>query len=111
MFLLLKRRIQKWWSQAPWLTLAGLTVVLYFAGYAVMCWTEPVGNPIRSLPTYTYFFLVTVTTVGYGDVVPSSAAGRLAAGAIAIGGLGGAARAAGDFVFLDCLLGQSAGQV
>ncbi len=96
MFLLLKRRIQKWWSQAPWATLGGLIAVLYFAGYFLMCWTEPAGNPIRSLPTYTYFFLVTVTTVGYGDVVPSSAAGRLAAGAIAIGGIGAAAAAVGN---------------
>jgi voltage-gated potassium channel len=96
MFLLLKRRIQKWWSRAPWLTLAGLVAVLYLVGFIVMHWTEPAGNPIRSLPTYTYFFLVTVTTVGYGDVVPASVAGRLAAAAIALGGIGAAAAAVGN---------------
>jgi voltage-gated potassium channel len=78
------------------MTLAGLIAVLYFCGYAVMRWIEPATNPIRSLPTYTYFFLVTVTTVGYGDVVPVTAAGRLAAGAIAIGGIGAAAAAVGN---------------
>jgi len=91
MFLLLKRRIQKWWSRAPWATLSALIVILYVAGYIVMRFAEPAGNPIHSLPTYTYFFLVTVTTVGYGDVVPVTSAGRLAAGAIAIGGIGAAA--------------------
>src|ERR1700743_237157 len=96
MFLLLKRRIQKWWSRAPWLTLGGLLVVLYFTGYLVMRWLEPPGNPIRSLPAYTYFFLITVTTVGYGDVVPLTAAGRMAAGLIAIGGIGAAAAAVGN---------------
>lgn len=96
MFLLLKRRIQKLWARAPWLTLAGLIAVLYFGGYALILWAEPAGNAIRSLPTYTYFFLVTVTTVGYGDVVPQSAAGRLVAGAIAIGGIGAAAAAVGN---------------
>ncbi|HEX4606532.1 MAG TPA: ion channel [Candidatus Angelobacter sp.] len=96
MFLLLKRRIQKWWSRAPWLTLAVLIGVLYFAGFAMMRWAEPAGNPIRSLTSYTYFFLVTVTTVGYGDVVPTSAAGRLTAGVIAIGGIGAAAAAVGN---------------
>jgi voltage-gated potassium channel len=96
MFLLLKQRIQKWWSRAPWLTLAGLVAVLYLAGFIVMRWTEPAGNSIRSLPTYTYFFLVTVTTVGYGDVVPASAAGRLAAAGIALGGIGAAAAAVGN---------------
>src|SRR5260370_23629712 len=88
MLLLLKRRIQKWWSRAPWATLSALIVTLYVAGYIMMRCTEPASNPIRSLPTYTYFFLVTVTTVGYGDVVPVSTAGRLVAGAIPVGGLG-----------------------
>lgn len=96
MFHLLRRRILKWWSRAPWLTLGGIIATLYFLGFAVMRWCEPAGNPIRSLSTYTYFFLVTVTTVGYGDVVPLSAAGRLAAGAISIGGIGAAAAAVGN---------------
>jgi voltage-gated potassium channel len=56
-----------------------------------MRWAEPAGKPIRTLPTYTYFFLVTVTTVGYGDVVPETAVGRVASGLIAIGGIGAAA--------------------
>lgn len=73
-----------------------LLAVLYLAGYILMRWAEPAGNPIRSLPTYTYFFLVTVTTVGYGDVVPLSAVGRLVAGGIALGGIGAAAVALGS---------------
>ncbi|HEV2690691.1 MAG TPA: ion channel, partial [Bryobacteraceae bacterium] len=57
--------------------------------------TEPRGAAIRSIATYTYFFVVTITTVGYGDVVPVTTAGRLAAGLIAIGGIGAAAVALG----------------
>jgi voltage-gated potassium channel len=96
MFLLLRRAIVKWWSKAPWLTLCVLLAVLYVFGYAMMRWNEPPGNPIRSLSTYTYFFVVTVATVGYGDVVPLSTAGRLTAGAIAFGGIGAAAIALGQ---------------
>ena len=58
-------------------------------------WRTAGRDPIRSLATYTYFFVVTVTTVGYGDVVPVTVAGRLAAGMIAIGGIGAAAVALG----------------
>jgi len=91
LFLLFKRRIQRWWSKAPWLTLFGLLAGLYVVGYAMMLLQEPASNPIRSLPTYTYFFVVTVTTVGFGDVVPISRIGRITAGIIAIGGIGAAA--------------------
>jgi voltage-gated potassium channel len=91
MLQLLKRRVKKFWIKAPWATLGLLIGILYVAGYLLIVWAEPATNPIRSLATYTYFFIVTVTTVGYGDVVPASMPGRLVAGAIAIGGIGAAA--------------------
>jgi voltage-gated potassium channel len=95
-FVLLRRGIVKWWSKAPWLTLCMLLAALYVFGFAMMRWNEPVSNPIRSLSTYTYFFIVTVATAGYGDVVPLTTAGRLTAGAIAFGGVGAAAVALGQ---------------
>ena len=87
----LKRRVKKFWARAPWATLGLLIGCLYAAGYVCMLWVEPPSNSIRSLSTYTYFFVVTITTVGYGDVVPVSGAGRLMAAVIAIGGIGAAA--------------------
>src|SRR5437667_4055368 len=96
MFQLLRRGIVRWWSKAPWLTLCVLLAALYVVGYAMMRWKVPPGNPIRSLSNYTYFFIVTVATVGYGDVVPFTTAGRLTAGAIAFGGVGAAAVALGQ---------------
>jgi voltage-gated potassium channel len=92
---LFRRRLRHVWSRAPWATLAALIAILYLAGYVVMLTFEPASNPIRSLATYTYYFIVTVTTVGYGDVVPVSGAGRIAASVIAVGSIGAAAVALG----------------
>ncbi|MEO8025760.1 MAG: ion channel [Bryobacteraceae bacterium] len=77
------------------MTLCVLIAGLYVGGYAMMRLTEPESNPIVSLSTFTYFFVVTLTTVGYGDVAPITAGGRLTAGEIAIGGIGAAAVALG----------------
>src|SRR5438309_7704176 len=96
MLFLVRRTIHKWWSRAPWLTLCVRLGGLYAAGYPILLWSEPDSNPIRSLANYTYFFIITVTTVGYGDVVPVSTAGRLTAGVLAIGGIGAAAVAIGN---------------
>jgi voltage-gated potassium channel len=89
------RKVQRWWSRAPWATLSVLFAILYAAGFAMMLWQEPPNSALRSLSTYTYFFVVTITTVGYGDVVPVTVAGRMIASVIALGGVGTAAVALG----------------
>jgi voltage-gated potassium channel len=66
-------------------------MALYLMGYLMLLWQEPAGSVLHSLSTYTYFFVITVTTVGYGDVVPVTTAGRWTASLIAIGGIGAAA--------------------
>jgi voltage-gated potassium channel len=91
MFLVVKRKVFKWWTKAPWLTIWVFLGCIYWVGYAMMLWQEPAANPIRNLATYSYFFVITVTTTGYGDIVPITLGGRLTASGIAISGIGAAA--------------------
>lgn len=50
-----------------------------------------------SIPRAMWWAVATLTTVGYGDVYPITAAGKLAAGSIAIIGIGAVAMPAGIF--------------
>lgn len=46
------------------------------------------GTPFTSIPAALWWAVVTLTTVGYGDVVPVTGLGRLLAGLVAILGIG-----------------------
>jgi voltage-gated potassium channel len=49
---------------------------------------EGEGNGFTSIPTSIYWSIVTMTTVGYGDIAPQTALGKILASAIMILGYG-----------------------
>ena len=53
--------------------------------YAVEAGEQP--DQFGSIPRALWWSVATMTTVGYGDVIPHSAAGRVLAGIIALGGI------------------------
>ena len=57
---------------------------------SLMFFAEHQAQPqeFASIPSAMWWSIITLTTVGYGDVFPVTAAGRLLAGAIAIIGIG-----------------------
>jgi len=63
-----------------------LLLLLHAAGCLLFTWLEPWG-PLDSL----YFVSVTLSTVGYGDLCPSSPASRMAASAFVLVGVPAAA--------------------
>ncbi len=65
---------------------AVLTVVLIVG--AVMYLIEGPQNGFNSIPESVYWAIVTMTTVGYGDLAPQTVAGKLLASAIMILGYG-----------------------
>lgn len=75
-------------ARVTWPVIGLFFVVLYTMGAVVLQLAEPEGNGFLSLANYSWWFLVTITTVGYGDISPQSGPGRLVAGAIMIFGIG-----------------------
>ncbi len=61
---------------------------LYAFGAVCMPFFEGPESPLRSLPDYSWWFIVTATTVGYGDISPASAGGRFCAVIIMLLGVG-----------------------
>ena len=70
-------------------TLAGLLVLLVVAA-ALMYFVEKEAQSevFSSIPAAMWWAVVTLTTVGYGDLVPVTLAGRLLAAVIALLGIG-----------------------
>ena len=64
--------------------LIGLIIVVIFFGY-IFYITEPT---VESIGDGFYWALVTVTTVGYGDITPTTLSGKLIASFLILLGLG-----------------------
>jgi len=67
-----------------WTTLAAALVIVLFFGLLVVGIDPAINSPADGI----WWALATVTTVGYGDVVPISLAGRTVGGILVIVGLG-----------------------
>lgn len=63
-------------------------IFLVLAG-TVMFWIEAEGQPDQfgSIPRALWWSVATMTTVGYGDVVPHTAIGRMLAGFVSLAGI------------------------
>jgi voltage-gated potassium channel len=85
----LLRRVLRAKREELVLTTALMAVLLIMAS-SVMYFAEHDAQPERfsSIPESMWWAVATLTTVGYGDVYPVTTVGRLAAGVIAILGIG-----------------------
>ena len=71
------------------LTTAGLLIVLLLLASSLMFFAENKAQPEKfsSIPATMWWSVITLTTVGYGDVAPVTNVGRIIAGVIAVLGV------------------------
>jgi len=75
-------------TKAGWPAIAASLLLLYAFGAVLMPLLEGADSPLASLPGYSWWFIVTATTVGYGDIAPSTFGGRAVAVVIMLLGVG-----------------------
>ncbi len=61
----------------PWIALLSATAVLFALTWGLLILVEPGDSDIIQPETFWWFFIVTGTTVGYGDFTPVTSAGRI----------------------------------
>ena len=64
-------------AEVTWPAIGVIAVLHYISSWGLMALTE--GSEIASPSVYWYFYLVTSTTVGYGDLSPTTTFGRAVA--------------------------------
>ncbi|MEM9225136.1 MAG: ion transporter [Pseudomonadota bacterium] len=103
-------------SGAQLLTTLALASSLVYVAAVMLYFIEGVGEgreAFASIPRAIWWAIATLTTVGYGDVYPITAAGKVAASVIALAGIGVVALPAGVFAsaFADELREREAERV
>ncbi len=85
--LVLRVLLQVWRELVVAAVIASL--VIYTAGVVMYLFErDVVPEAFGSIPKALWWSVVTLSTVGYGDVVPQTVGGRLAAGAMILGAIG-----------------------
>lgn len=68
-----------------WFNITSFIILIYVIGLSLMV-VEP--ETFTDIKTYTWWFIVTSSTVGYGDIFPITNLGRLIAVFVIVGGIG-----------------------
>lgn len=83
----LSRLLARWVLARGWLLPVAVVVVVFVTSWPLMALAEPAGSELVRPGNYWWYFVVSATTVGYGDLSPETAAGHVVGGYVIIGGI------------------------
>ncbi|KUG57282.1 ion transporter [Kocuria rosea subsp. polaris] len=64
-----------------------IILTVFLTSWPLMAWAEPPENTITAAENYWWWFLVTASTVGYGDFFPTTLGGHLVGVYVIVGGI------------------------
>ncbi|EHK87667.1 ion channel [Saccharomonospora azurea] len=70
-----------------WLTPVAVIAFVFLTSWPLMAWVEPDDSELTEPTRYWWYFVVTASTVGYGDHYPQTTAGRVVATYVIVGGI------------------------
>lgn len=83
----LSRLIRRLGRARIWVVPTLIIVTVFFTSWPLMVLAEPASNTITAGENYWWWFLVTASTVGYGDFFPTTVGGHLVGVYVIIGGI------------------------
>jgi Trk K+ transport system NAD-binding subunit len=103
----LSRLIARFVVLRAWLTPVVVVVFVFFTSWPLMALAEPAGSVLVQPGSYWWYFVVTASTVGYGDLYPQTGAGHVVGAYVIVGGI---ATLTTVFAKLASLLDEAKGQ-
>lgn len=85
--ILLARLLTRFEFLRNWGTPIAVIVALFVTSWPLMALAEGGGSEIADPANYWWWFVVTASTVGYGDLYPATAAGHVVGGYVIVGGI------------------------
>lgn len=85
--LFLPRLIRRLAARINWFLPVALILFVFVTSWPLMALAEEPGSDIAQPSNYWWWFLITATTVGYGDYFPKSTGGHLVGGYVIVGGI------------------------
>lgn len=84
--------LSRWWQYTRsrltgWRLPLAVAVFVLLSSWVAMALVEPASNELTRPENYWWYFVVTASTVGYGDHFPETAAGHVVGAYVIVGGI------------------------